>query len=352
MKLIKISLLVLLAFDLAALARAEGQIHWSVVLEQPGQPGVEVGSFEGWPDHPLSFGKKIGDIQVDVEIKQLDNLVTFEAKASSASETTCFLSLQSSFKEGVLYSYLGEAKGREVFRQSPHDPGGRGLGHLLKQAIPMFAIKDTSGFAVAINDTPALYDNFTTQTLDTPAKTAMLSSGDSGEAAPPDLKIQKYYHPIGPGQTHVFNGVLCQSKAQNLNDLRADVLLAIARRWGQNVTGRFGATAFASNYMLIRVNETGKSHYWVVAGLEYSNKAYTRDSFWQSMVLPPEFARESYLNEARSGPTGAERPLFCLIWAYRNKLDGSQPDLESAAKTLHNVEREKGFRVLVRRGGF
>ena len=35
---------------------------------------------------------------------------------------------------------------------------------------------------------------------------------------------------------------------------------------------------------------------------------------------------------------GAERPLFCMIWAYRTKLEGGEPDMEAAQKTLAYIE--------------
>ena len=343
-------------------------------MEQPGQAGVEIGHFDNLPEHKISFGKRVGDIQVSAEILPQAGFVVFHAEAASESDAACFLSLKADFQKGVPYSFVGEVKSREVFRQSPHDPGIYDLHELVKQDVPMFAIQDASGFTVAINDTPALYDNYTTQTLDPEAHTAVLSSGDNGEitTAPDDsyttrtldpavhkavlssgntggitgkaplvIKIQSYYHPIGKKQTHTFNGILFKSDAHNLNDLRKDVLFGITRRWGgDNITGRLGATAFGCNYMLVRSNETGNSRYWVVPGIDYSNKQYSRDSFWQSMVLPTEYARQCYQNEAVAQTPGAERPLFCMIWAYRTKLEGGQPDMVAAQKTLQYIEHQ------------
>jgi len=328
-------------FGLLASSHGQNQINWSLVLEQPGQPGVEVGRFEGLPDHKINFDKKVGDIQVKAQIEPMGNLVTYRAEAVSDADHQCFLSLKADFKNGEVYSYQGEVKDRQVLRQSPHDPTNHDLTGFAQQAVPMLAIKGDTGFFAAVNNTPALYDNYTTQTLNPKANEAILSSGDTGEIAgkpPKTVKIESYYHKIGEGKGHAFDGIIFKSGAGNLNDLRKDVLAAVAKRWGDHVTGRFGTTAFASNYMLLRKNETGHSRYWVVAGLDYSNKAYSRDSFWQSMVLPPEYARECYKNEAVAQPTGAERPLFGMIWAYRTKLEGGEPDMDAARKTLSYIE--------------
>ena len=135
-------------------------------MEQPGQAGVEIGHFDNLPEQKISFGKKVGDIQVSAEILPQAGFVVFKAETASESDAACFLSLKADFQKGVPYSFVGEVKSREVFRQSPHDPGIYDLHELVKQDVPMFAIQDASGFTVAINDTPALYDNYTTQTLD------------------------------------------------------------------------------------------------------------------------------------------------------------------------------------------
>ncbi|HTR40410.1 MAG TPA: hypothetical protein VMH87_02180 [Pseudomonadales bacterium] len=323
------------------LARGESNIRWSLVLEQPHQQGIEVCHFDGFPEHALAFKKTVGGIQLDVEIEPQDNLVKITAKAQSETEKTCFLSLRADFKKGTPWSYKGEVIGRQIFRQSPHDPANYNFSGLTRQDLPMIAIRDDSGFMVAVSDTPGVYDNFTTQTMDSQTHTALLSSGDDGEITghpPQSVKIQQYYHAIGNGNAHIFNAILFKSNASTLNDLRKDVLFAIARRWGANETGRFGATAFSSNYTLVRSNETCNSRYWVVPGIDYSNKQYSRDAFWQSMVLPPHFARECYQNEAVAQTPGAERPLFCMIWAYRTKLEGGQPDMEAARKTLQYIE--------------
>ena len=127
-----------------------------------------------------------------------------------------------------------------------------------------------------------------------------------------------FYHLVAPGRVHRFAGLLFTSSADNLNDLRKDVLKAIAARWG-NVSDRFGITAFATNYMHLRRNETGNSTYWICPGIEYANKQYSRDAFWQTMVLPPEIEAECYLNEAvaRTPGVGAKVAERIVNWPLR-----------------------------------
>ncbi|MEI6072675.1 MAG: hypothetical protein WCS31_12835 [Verrucomicrobiae bacterium] len=314
---------------------------WVFQLEQEEGRKTEVGQLESLPVARTKFSREVDEILVTVQIEPRDGMVNFKMEASSESDHRCILSLKSEATNQGLYSYDEKIPSRQVFRQSPHDPVNCDIGALRQQAVPMFAWKTGEGFIVAVNDTPALYDNFTTQTLDPSLGEAVLSSGDTGEItgkAPKSVVIQKHYPELGKGRNLAFNGIIFNSSAGELNELRRDVLFAIARRWGGNATDRLGATAFASNYMLVRRNETGRSRYWVVAGIEYSNKAYTRDSFWQSMVLPVEYAAQCYQNEALSQPVGAERPLFSLIWAYRNQLQGQEVNLVSARKTLDYIE--------------
>lgn len=342
MKQILKLLLVLLFCSVASSTRGQGQVHWSVLLERPDLPAVEISSFDGLPEKKLHFQKTIDGIKADVRIKPENNFVEFEATASSAAVQSCFISLKADFSDGTPYSYLGEVQGRQIFRQSPHDPGNYELRGMTKQAVPMLAVKTDSGFIVALSDTPAVYDNYTTQTIDSKNHTAMLSSGDGGEVTgdlPQGVKIEKYYHRIDQGYPHDFSGILFKSSGQNLNDLRKNVLFAVAGRWGEKTAGRLEATAFGGNYMLVRSNETQRTHFWVVPGMEYCNKEYTRDAFWQSMVLPPKYSQECYQNEALAQTRGAERPLFCMVWAYRTKLEGGTPDMAAARETLQYIEQ-------------
>lgn len=319
----------------------EENIKWSIVLEQPGNINTEIGHFYELPEDSLKFNRVVDGITVKVFVKKKDGFSVFNVEAESETEKQCIITLKADYKSGIAFSYNGQVENNRIFRQSPHDPTNHGLGGLVKQAIPMIAVEKNNSFWVALNDCPAFYNNFTTQTYNTQNQTLALSSGDLGNPGGSDTSsviIREYYHTIKKQTSHTFNGIIFESKAADLNNLRKDVLFAIANRWGDEIISRFGATAFATNYMLIRKNETGNSEYWVVPGIPYANKQYTRDAFWQSMVLPAKYSEECYRNEAVALSPGAERPLFCMIWAYRTKLDGGQPDMGAAKKTLEYIE--------------
>jgi len=317
--------------------------EWSVLLEQPDKNAMEIGHFSDLAEMPVSIKNTVDGIQVDVTIAKQDDLLSFHAIASTkGTDKQCFLSLKAEYRQGTPYSYNGPEEDSKIFRQSPHDPKNHIFPSLIKQAIPMIAVKEDQGFVAAISDSPAFYDNYTTQHFDVEKHAASLCFGDDGRPGGSDtskVKVTAYYHTIGKGKPKTFDGIIFRSGATDLNGLRKAALFAIARRWGDHVEGRFGATAFATNYMLIRKNETLNSTYWVVPAIEYANKQYSRDSFWQSMVLPEKYSRECYLNEAVAQSPGAERPLFCMIWAYRTKLEGGKPDMDAARKTLDYIEK-------------
>lgn len=330
----------LLVLTLLTISCSQAQVRWAIVLKQPGYPDREIVSFNDLPGHDLAIQKTVDGIRVDAQIQPKGDLVLFQAKASSDSIKKCFLSLEANYSDGTVYSYNGEVKSRQVFRQSPHDPSNHHFKELVKQAVPMIAVKTENGFVGAISDSPAFYDNYTTQTFDAGQKLMVLSSGDDGEIAgpkPPTVQIRSYYHRVDKSKPHTFNGIIFESNATELNSLRKDVLENIAQRWGKGFDDRFGATAFSTNYMLLRKNETGNSKYWVTPGIVYANKQYSRDAFWQSMVLPIEYSRECYLNEEVAQSKGAERPLFCMIWAYRTKLEGGELDMQAVRKTLQYI---------------
>ncbi len=318
----------------------QDNVRWTIELHQPNKEVVEIGQVAISDQIPVYFEKTVDDILVEVTVENRQDLLAFKAKASSIMDKKCFLSLKANYQNGTAYSYNGLEESSKIFRQSPHDPANHVFPQLVKQAIPMVAINDGESFLVAVSNTPALYDNYTTQVFGNEQQVVSITSGDNGNPGGSDssrVLVEPYYHHIGKEEPHIFDGIIFESQATDLNNLRKDVLISIAQRWGNNITDRFGATAFGGNYMLVRKNETGNSNYWVVPAIEYANKQYSRDAFWQSMVLPTEFSRECYKNEAVAQSQGAERPLFCMIWAYRTKLEGGEPDMEAAQKTLDYI---------------
>ena len=83
----------------------------------------------------------------------------------------------------------------EIYRQSPHDPADHTVD-IVKQPVSMIAHQDGSGYAIAISDAPAFYENYTTQTFNPQKREALLSSGDNGKipgTKPTRSKIESFY---------------------------------------------------------------------------------------------------------------------------------------------------------------
>ncbi|MFC1851219.1 hypothetical protein ACFL27_13570 [candidate division CSSED10-310 bacterium] len=314
---------------------------WTMQLIRPYKPDFEITEISDIFTKPLSKIHSTKGLRIRIQCVPMQRFTTFSAEITSANVKSdlCYLALRCQWNKGEGYSFLGKVTSLEIFRQSPHDPNDY-IIDIAKQPVPMIAIKTDFGFMVAVSETPAFFANYTTQKIDPKMKIADLCSGDSGKFPKRKLtksKVEVYYHRIKPDQSYTFKGIIFRSLAQNLPELRQDVFEAIASHWGQ-FSDRLGAIAFASNYMHLRSNETKNSRYWVCPGIEYSNKQYTRDAFWQSLILPLEMEQECYDHEATTLTQGAERPLIALIWTYRIKRRGGIPNYEAAKTCLQYIE--------------
>lgn len=248
-------LLLLLLASISGYSQQGQTVNWSLVLEKKGELPNTICSFNEETKLPLHVKKNINGLDIRVDILRSGSQIRFSANAKSEHPDSCYFSLKANYLNGESYSYLGEEKNQGIFRQSPHNPLIHSFGDLVKQDVPMIAIKNGAGFLVAVNDAPAFYDNYNTQEFNPEQKWAFLSSGDNGKVigkAPKYVQIRPYYHHINKKEAHTFNGIIFKSEASSLNNLRKDVLFAITKRWGTHITDRFGATSFASNYMLLR----------------------------------------------------------------------------------------------------
>jgi hypothetical protein len=90
----------------------------------------------------------------------------------------------------------------------------------------------------------------------------------------------------------------------------------IEKVWGEGSDSIYRAACYAGNYMHIRKNETGRSDKWVVAGIEYANTQYFRDSFYQTMILD-EYTSDQCYRALDYEFKDAENPMVYLIWSYR-----------------------------------
>jgi len=344
----------------ASCATKKTSTDWTILLEQPGKQEIEIVSIPNDLKDTISFKKKIDGITVSVLAIKKTNYIAFSAKATvNSGESECYLSLCTHYDSQKPWNYNGEVKRTEIFRQSPHDLDAWITDSLAKQPMPVIALKTDNGFTVAVNNSPVYYDNYCTQQFYLDKKELRLSSGDNGKTPgmkPKTMKmanynaekgqkfhkgtVTAYYHKISPLKSHLFEGVIIQSKSNDMNNLRKDIILAVADHWsGGKAQGYFGALEFSVPYMNLRVNDSKKSKYWVVPSVEYANTQYCRDAFWISTMLSDTMSAQCLKNELDSVNHYAEYPLYIPIWAYRTKIRGGQVDLVKVQKYIDAIEK-------------
>ncbi|MEO7767696.1 MAG: hypothetical protein ABIS01_09730 [Ferruginibacter sp.] len=356
-------LLILLTFVLLnTYSQNERTEKWSLVLHQPGKPDVEVLQLPDNISQSFESRKSINGIDINFTLQAKEKYAVFKVYAiSMTGETSAYFSLQCNYSNQLPYNFNGEVKSPEIYRQSPHDTDAWIVTNIAEQAIPVVAIKSARGFTIALNSTPADYDNFTSQYFYPGRQIAGISSGDNGETPglKPDTaarlkldynadksqvfspgKVLAHYHLITPTAPHVFEGLIFSSRATNLNELRKDINYFFAVHFsGGKIDNQFGALAFTTAYMNTRVNETGKSKYWVVPSVEYGNTQYCRDAFWISTMLAPGVARECLNNELQEVNTYAEYPLITIIWAYTAFKANTNVDLKKVQAYVDAIEQ-------------
>jgi hypothetical protein len=330
---------------------------WELFIEQPSQPPLLVESFALPPTGEQVLRKSLAGFDVEATIRPIGHYWSFSATVrSSQPGRACFLSLSCTYsKDCKPANFNGEVAGSAVYRQSPHNPAGGFLGKHL-QSVPLVALETPAGMEIAVSDTPAHFDNYTTQTFDLKARRVALASGDRAlqwdeqsqsfvkvvpEAKENAPRIDPHFFPLDAGKEHTLEAFFLRLPTTAFVAFRQQVNLGITRRWSkQPIDDLLGATYFGTAYMNLRVNETGKSRFWVVPAIEYSNKQYSRDAFWISMMLPPMYSQSCFENEAAYDKefTGAERQLFTLVWAYRNHLNGMTVDKSRVERILRIVE--------------
>jgi len=305
--------------------------NWSLSLILPGEKTLIT--------MPLDKTQAEQDgIRLSLTVRKVGEVSLFEACASSVQETSCYLSLTRSEVPGEMHSFIGPVTSREIFRQSPHDPSQYHL-RMMKQAVPMGAARLDDQWEIALSDAPYFSDNYTTQEFIPEEKRFVISSGDSGRKPgyQEGLSFAPYYHPIGSQKTHTFRFLIFSSAAKSQARLRLDIFSAISRCFGSGDPSLYRSICFATNYMHLRKNETGTSDVWVVAGIEYGNTQYIRDSFWQSMILPDDIADECNKVLTAKRCVNAENPLILTLWAYRVFKNGKTPRMEEVKQALERI---------------
>jgi len=106
--------------------------------------------------------------------------------------------------------------------------------------------------------------------------------------------------------------------------IRREAFCAVERTWGSGSDSVYRAVCFGANYMHLRKNDTGTSDMWIVAGINYANTQYDRDSFWQTWILSEKDEKECYRAHSEAGIKNAENALFYIIWSYRVFQNGGE----------------------------
>lgn len=271
---------------------------------------------------------------VSMETKTIDNCTV--SKFILKGNGKAYLSVDSFFDEGEIYTFSGKKDKKEVYRQSPHNPD-MWVINAPKEAVPMVACYNNSVYEIIFSDNPASCNNYTTQEIDPENKTFSVCSGDGGQVYSGELEFFEYYHEINENNPHIFTVVKFVSEAKDIISMRKDVFYAIDKVFG-NFTDKFHAICFSSNYMHYRVNEKGSSKYWIVPGIEYCNTQYPRDAFWQSMILPEEMSNQCYDGLYKGRYRYAENSLIFILWSYRVFLSGGKYDEERMADALDYIK--------------
>ncbi len=258
------------------------------------------------------------------------------AEITAKGKGEAYIAVRGVYDRGEVYTFSGEKDAFGVFRQSPHNLKEYVID-TPKEAVPMVALCKDGVFTVLISDNPAMYNNYSTQTVNPEEKYIEIASGDSGITTGGSLEFKPYYH--SAENTIKFTAVLFNTNAKDLNSLRKDVFYAIGTAFGSEKNSKFYSICFSSNYMHYRANESGSSKCWVVPGIEYSNYQYPRDAFWQSMIFPPEMEKECYDGVYKGRYTYAENALIFIIWSYRIFKNGGKPDMERFYDALSYIKK-------------
>jgi hypothetical protein len=335
--------------------------RWELSVEQPNRASIRLITFALPLGGELKISKELDGLTATATVRREANYWVLTATAGARNEgRSCYFRLSRGYgPDSTPMNFNGPVRESNVFRQSPHNPLNHHFNTQDMQAMPLVAVENASKLEIAICDTPAHFDNYTTQTYDLQQQRVALSSGDDSlawnlleqrfqgtsgqQSGSPDQRapIAAHYFSVAAGQEHRMEAILLTVPRNSHQQIPLLANQAVAQHWSQGkIKDLLGATFFSSAYMNLRVNETGHSRYWVVPSIEYSNKQYSRDAFWISMVLPPEYSQSCFENESANDTqfTGAERQLFTLLWAYRSSKSGNKIDKQRVERILRIVE--------------
>ncbi len=263
-----------------------------------------------------------------------------EITVSSEAEAQAYVSVLGE-GEAEFYSFTGLCEVERLYRQSPHNPEND-FFKMEKSAVPMVAAVAGGQADILISDNPSFFDNATTQHILPQKQQFYLSSGDKGGAPnfPESDPFGPIFHTINADNSHTFRFIAFRKAADSLKTIRRAAYVAIEKVFGTGSDSVYRAMCFASNYMHVRKNERGNSDKWIVAGIEYGNMQYFRDSFYQTWILGAEIEEQSYKALTYNTHLSlAEHSLIYMIWSYRLILKGRAYDEEKAAEAFYEIKR-------------
>lgn len=281
---------------------------YSIVLSVPGKNVFLSELSELKESGTLSYD----GIRIDYKTKDIKNIRLYEFKIGGHGR--CYISLRGK-GSGTQFSFDGIVTNERILRQSPHDPYNYRF-KIDATAVPMAALCDGKKTDVFVSDAPAFCDNYTTQHFMPEQNEFLLSSGDPGGT--PNYsgdEMKEYFHDLSEKE-HVYKFIYFRTDSVTLKSIRRDMFKAVNEVWGRGGDSAYHAVSFSSNYMHYRRNETKTSDYWIVAGIQYANTQYNRDSFWQCWIMPEEISQQCYLANSVESVHNAENALFFVIWSY------------------------------------
>ena len=280
----------------------------------------------------------IAPYTIQITNKEKSGCCLTEISVSADTKEQVYISVYGE-GEAELYSFAKLCEDERLFRQSPHDPSNYHF-KMEKSAVPMVAAVVDGQADFFISDNPSYFDNATTQHIIPEQKCFYLSSGDKGGAPnyPESEEFGPIFHNVDKEHTHTFRFFAFKKPADSLKTVRREAFVAIENVFGTGSDSIYRAMCFSSNYMHIRKNERGTSEKWVVAGIEYGNTQYFRDSFYQTFILDEETEQQAYkaVVQDADGFT-AEHPLVYMIWSYRIFSKGRDYNHEIADKAFQAI---------------
>lgn len=311
----------------------------SLEIRQPDTESLRL-PLPGEVGEPQSIEEVFDRFKAVVQLTPRGERVDIDVEVGAVGEPACcFVALRGESDRAMARNFYATVETPEVFRQSPHDPARHWI-NLATQPVPLAGLQDDGCVTWLVSDTPGNFANCTTQEFDPANGCVAVCSGDAG--ARPGFKgmpVRAHYHDVTEASPHRMQAFLLKTPAGSVAGSRLQLYEAITERWSTRGTaGLFDAICFGSNYMHLRQNETGYSDIWIVPGIEYCNKQYTRDAFWQSMIFPLDIDQQCYDAVYPARYRYAENAALYLLWSMRIANAGGRVNEERAADALAWLE--------------